>query len=118
MAVISLLVPSGCKTTDEPAAAKEGTAPETSLARPDGSYDPISASETVVENKPAGEHIPDVPEKEPVLVNVQYTVVPGDSLWKISRKHNTTVERIKEANKLTSDLIRPGQVLTVPMPAE
>ncbi|HHW48368.1 MAG TPA: LysM peptidoglycan-binding domain-containing protein [Clostridiaceae bacterium] len=43
-----------------------------------------------------------------------YTVVSGDSLYKISNKFNTTVSYIKQINKLTSDTIYPGQVLDVP----
>ncbi|UOE58006.1 NlpC/P60 family protein [Cytobacillus oceanisediminis] len=42
-----------------------------------------------------------------------YTVVRGDSLWKISQKHKTTVTKIKTANKLKSDTIRVGQKLII-----
>lgn len=40
------------------------------------------------------------------------TVKEGDSLWKISQIHNTTVESLKEVNQLTSNFIYPGQTLT------
>ncbi|MDR1190338.1 MAG: LysM peptidoglycan-binding domain-containing protein [Verrucomicrobiales bacterium] len=43
-----------------------------------------------------------------------YTVVSGDSLWKIARQHNTTVEKLRQANNLEGDLIQPGQVLVIP----
>jgi murein DD-endopeptidase MepM/ murein hydrolase activator NlpD len=42
-----------------------------------------------------------------------YTVQQGDTLYSISRKSNTSVSRLKELNKLTSDLIKPQQVLIV-----
>lgn len=43
-----------------------------------------------------------------------YTVVPGDSLFTISRLFNTNVAQIKADNKLSADTIYPGQVLSVP----
>lgn len=45
---------------------------------------------------------------------ISYTVVPGDSIWKISRDQESSIFGIKATNKLTSDMIRPGQVLQVP----
>jgi hypothetical protein len=45
--------------------------------------------------------------------SLKYTVKPNDSLLKISKEHNTTIELIKRANNLTSDVIRPGQELKV-----
>ena len=43
-----------------------------------------------------------------------YKVQSGDSLEKISRKHNTTVQVIKELNGLDGDLIVIGQELRLP----
>jgi len=44
----------------------------------------------------------------------QYVVQSGDSLWVIARKHNTTVNALKEANNLTSTTLRVGQKLVIP----
>ena len=43
-----------------------------------------------------------------------YTVKYGDSLWSISRNTNTTIEKLKKANKLASNTIQPGQSLVIP----
>jgi peptidoglycan DL-endopeptidase LytF len=45
---------------------------------------------------------------------VSYTVVSGDSLSVIAKRFGTSVEAIKSANQLTSDMIRVGQALTIP----
>ncbi|MBX3141672.1 MAG: LysM peptidoglycan-binding domain-containing protein [Trueperaceae bacterium] len=42
------------------------------------------------------------------------TVQPGDSLWALARRYDTTVADLIQLNGLSSDAIRPGQVLTVP----
>lgn len=43
-----------------------------------------------------------------------YRVQPGDSLEKIARKHNTTIQAIKDLNHLTSDRIIVGKTLQIP----
>ena len=43
-----------------------------------------------------------------------YYVRSGDSLWSISRDNNTTIEKLKSANRLGSNTIRPGQSLIIP----
>ncbi|MEM6644497.1 MAG: LysM peptidoglycan-binding domain-containing protein [Bacteroidota bacterium] len=43
-----------------------------------------------------------------------YKVRSGDSLWSISRSNNTTIEKLKRANKLSSSKIKPGQSLVIP----
>lgn len=45
---------------------------------------------------------------------ITYTVKSGDSLYKIAEQYNTTVNAIKNANNLTSNLLSIGQVLEIP----
>ena len=42
-----------------------------------------------------------------------YQVKSGDTLDEISKAHNTTVQKLKSENNLTSNLILPGQVLKI-----
>ncbi|MBE7494275.1 MAG: LysM peptidoglycan-binding domain-containing protein [Verrucomicrobiaceae bacterium] len=44
----------------------------------------------------------------------RHTVAKGDTLYGIALKKKTTVAKIKAANGLKSDLIRPGQTLKIP----
>jgi 3D (Asp-Asp-Asp) domain-containing protein/LysM repeat protein len=51
-----------------------------------------------------------------VSANVQaatVTVKKGDTLWDLSRENNTSLENIQKLNHLTTDLIHPGDVLTI-----
>ncbi|MGE5599281.1 MAG: LysM peptidoglycan-binding domain-containing protein, partial [Bacteroidota bacterium] len=45
-----------------------------------------------------------------------YTVQPGDTLFSIARRFGTTVEAVKTANGIFTDVIVPGQVLFIPGP--
>lgn len=45
---------------------------------------------------------------------IEHTVRPGDTLWILARRYETTVDAIKRLNGLTSDLLSIGQVLRIP----
>ncbi|NJL13804.1 MAG: LysM peptidoglycan-binding domain-containing protein [Microscillaceae bacterium] len=42
-----------------------------------------------------------------------YTVRPGDTLFAIAQRYQTSVERLRQINQLTTDQLKPGQVLQV-----
>ncbi|MGA4575866.1 lytic transglycosylase domain-containing protein [Stutzerimonas frequens] len=44
----------------------------------------------------------------------QYTVRPGDTLGAIANRHHLTVNVIRDINRLNSDSLRIGQVLSIP----
>lgn len=78
---------------------------------------------TTVENLKINNNLQDVNKIYPgqelkVDGNVQtsaktYTVKAGDSLWKIAQANGLTVDELKSANNLTSNLILVGQVLNL-----
>ena len=43
-----------------------------------------------------------------------YTVRSGDTLWAIARRFNIEPEQIRSLNNIKSNLIRPGDILTLP----
>ena len=43
-----------------------------------------------------------------------YVVKRGDTLWEIARRYNVSVSRLRRANKLSSNCLFIGQVLTIP----
>ena len=43
-----------------------------------------------------------------------HLVQEGDSLWKISRRYKVDLEKLKKANRLTSDRLKPGMNLKIP----
>lgn len=52
--------------------------------------------------------------KAPEVKEITYKVVAGDSLSKIAKNINTTVQDIKTLNNLKSDTIYIGQTLKIP----
>ncbi len=56
----------------------------------------------------------DLPSNGPGSNSFEYTIQPGDTLWLLSRRYNTTVDAIKKLNGLTGDTLYIGQVLKIP----
>ena len=54
-----------------------------------------------------------IPQGKTSTENI-YIVKKGDSLWTIANRYNTTVEKIKVLNNLTSNLLSIGQHLKIP----
>ena len=52
--------------------------------------------------------------KPATLTSGSYTVKSGDTLYSIARNFNTTVDAIKTANNLTSNILTIGQNLKIP----
>ncbi len=54
-----------------------------------------------------------IPKKETTLDNI-YIVKNGDSLWSIANSYNLTVDELKNANNLTTNILSVGQQLLIP----
>jgi len=70
-----------------------------------------SLAESVV--KSIAEYI-GVPYSKKGVGKNTYVVVKGDSLWSIAKKYNTTVDSLKKANNLSTNLLKIGQKLVIP----
>lgn len=55
-----------------------------------------------------------VPKTSQSNSNKTYTVKKGDTLWDIAKANNTTVDKIKKANNLSSDNLSIGKKLIIP----
>lgn len=45
---------------------------------------------------------------------IPYTVKAGDSLWKLSRDYNTSIEAIRSTNGISGNNIRVGETIQIP----
>jgi len=45
---------------------------------------------------------------------IRYTIIKGDTLYSLSKRYNTTVERLKDLNNLTSNDLAIGQEIMIP----
>lgn len=66
-----------------------------------------------IENQPQAPQVVKFNDNFP-KTGINYTVKSGDSLAKIARTQNSTVEWIRNANHLASDIIYPNQELFIP----
>ena len=69
---------------------------------------PASQSTTTTAAKKA-------PPKPPESKFLTYKIQEKDTLWKVSRKFGVDVEKLKKANNLTTDSLKPGMTLKIPL---
>ena len=56
-------------------------------------------------------------EEEMVLPNyINYTVKQGDTLYSIANANNITIATLQKDNALTSNVVKPGQILKIRLP--
>lgn len=55
-----------------------------------------------------------IPQEEEEILGNTYTVKSGDSLYAIANRYGITVQELKDANNLTSNLLNIGQTLIIP----
>ena len=59
-----------------------------------------------------------IQESEENKNTITYTVKKGDSLYHIGNKYNVSVNKLKDLNNLTSNLLSIGQILKIPISNE
>ncbi len=77
---------------------------------------PRAPSTVVVTATPEDATPTAVPTRRPTPFMVEYTVKSGDVLISIAQKFNVTVDQIRDANNLSSDIIHVGDKLLIPQP--
>ena len=133
VAFFLMFVNPGCRSTSQDTApivtdtAPAGTAAAPSASIPDAA--PADSAPAVAVSIPSSSVVrysptrPGTPaaaalESAPpadVTPATTYAVASGDSLWKIAKKHGTTVAELEKANKLTSNSrLSVGQKLIIP----
>lgn len=74
----------------------------------------INYNESVVTYNPYESSISTVISNKGRSEVLEYSVAPGDTIGSIAQKFDITIETIKWANDMKSDVIKPGQKLKIP----
>ena len=94
--------------TSESSPTETPTTPSPTQTQPPATTTPTPEPTTPAPTTPA-------PTQTPPAVETTYVVQPGDNLFRIALRHNTTMEAIASANGIANPaLIYVGQELTVP----
>lgn len=90
--------------------------PQQPAVNPSPNYQPIptAPTTTVPPLYPSTPSTTPVSPSSPSIGGTTHTVSSGESLWGLSRKYGVSVDEIRSANGISGDLIRTGQVLSIP----
>lgn len=94
------------KVADPTVSENSSAVPATPVSTPPASTTPSVPAKPVTS-------VPATPSTTEDAPSTQYVIKSGDTLGKIAREFGLTVEKLKEINNRTSDLIFPGQKLIV-----
>ncbi len=94
----SALLLAGCATPTEPVARAQVVSPS-------------AVAEPAVAEPATPPPAPDFSDRQ----MVEYTVVQGDSLWKIGRDKDVSIADIQAANDMTDTVIRTGETILLPL---
>jgi peptidoglycan DL-endopeptidase LytE len=89
------------------------TAPMPNLSTPPTA--PVNTS-TVVDTSSSSAVEQPLPEASTETPELFYTVVTGETLYRIALRYNVTIESIRAVNNLSSDTISAGQRIKIPVP--
>jgi LysM repeat protein len=65
---------------------------------------------------PVGSAVPDAPKAQPRSGEIAYTIRPGDTLYELAPRFNTTVEAIAKLNpQIAPERLVVGQELRIPI---
>jgi LysM repeat protein len=106
--------PAGINATDtavRPSAGYDSSGVRFSPTRPAAGATATAGAPTL----PSAPSLAPAAEAPPAVV---YTVVAGDSLWAVAKKHGVSVAEISAVNSLASSAIKPGQTLIIPRAEE
>jgi LysM repeat protein len=81
------------------------------------SYTAVPGSTSVVGGGGAATVVVVLPNTPKPDGSVIHAVQPGETLWSIAIAYKTTINELKNNNRLTSDSIYPGETLTIFFPA-
>ena len=70
---------------------------------------------TTVMPNPSTPTAPSTPSSSTDLKTQTYTVVSGDSVWKIANQFGISMEALRSQNHIQNNFIYPGQVLKIPL---
>lgn len=116
------VVASSNQPKPQPTTKKKATSRETEIASlnrrlqppPQRSSPPPAPKPVAYKPPPAKPKPKPAPVKPKASPSIRHTVAKGDTLYNISRRHNTTVSKIQRANGISGTTIRVGQTLVIP----
>jgi nucleoid-associated protein YgaU len=107
---------SGSAPTPKPTPTPEQTPPPTPKPKPTPTPDPAANPKPTPPPTPKPEPVTEPAPAADETKYVRYTVMSGDSMLKIARKHGVSAEAIAKANGIRNpNLIGVGQVLKIPV---